>query len=121
MVPTPRLTIEDREARIGADLRRLRIDARLTQVELAQRAGIGVSTLQGLERGQGSTVSSLIRVLRALDREEWMDQLAPSRQPVTDPMALLRQRQAAAAPRRVRRPRPEPGSAAQVADAVHTS
>ncbi|WP_425530571.1 helix-turn-helix domain-containing protein [Wohlfahrtiimonas chitiniclastica] len=43
-----------------------RIQKNITQVDLAKRAGVGVATLQRLEKGEGSSLSVFIRVLIAL-------------------------------------------------------
>ncbi|WP_240930367.1 helix-turn-helix transcriptional regulator [Isoptericola sp. BMS4] len=55
--------------RLGAAVRRLRLDHRLTQAELARAAGVSRQWLVGLERGQtpGLEVGRLMRVLDALD------------------------------------------------------
>jgi transcriptional regulator with XRE-family HTH domain len=99
-------TTEEWERRLGADARRLRLAQGVTQVELAQRANVSVSALKYLEWGRGSTLTTLIRVARALGRTSWLDALAPE-EPSVSPMALLRegQRRAASAPRRARAPR----------------
>ena len=65
------------ERALGMDVRRLRIEHSLTQSELAHRANISPSAVKALESGRGSSLSTLIKVLRALDRSEWLDQLVP--------------------------------------------
>jgi transcriptional regulator with XRE-family HTH domain len=98
----------DLEADLGRQLRDLRHRADLTQDDLARRANVGVSTVRRLEAGQGGTLDSLIAVVRALDREDWLATLAPA--PVVSPMEALRARRAAEAKRRQRvRPR-RPGA-----------
>jgi transcriptional regulator with XRE-family HTH domain len=78
---------EELERALGARLRELRIDRRLTQVELADRANISVGALQHLEGGSGATTSTLTRVLHALGRDAWIDQLgSPS---AFNPLELL--------------------------------
>jgi transcriptional regulator with XRE-family HTH domain len=90
------------EARIGDQVRALRLDAGLDQVSLARRADVSTSTLQSLEHGRGSTITSLVRVLRALDAEDALDALAPAS--AVSPIDVLRS--ADPAPRRrVYRPR----------------
>jgi transcriptional regulator with XRE-family HTH domain len=39
---------------------------RLTAVEVADRAGVGVNTVRRLENGEGATIESLLRIARAL-------------------------------------------------------
>jgi transcriptional regulator with XRE-family HTH domain len=69
----------------GALLRRLRQRARLTQEELAERAGVGVRTVRGLETGQRAnpritTVQDLARALELApaDREQLLRTALPA-------------------------------------------
>ena len=50
----------------------------LDQQSLAQRAGVALNAVKHLESGQGARVSSLIKVLRALERVDWLETLAPT-------------------------------------------
>jgi transcriptional regulator with XRE-family HTH domain len=84
----PTRSTDEWEARIGAQLRSLRLDAGLDQISLARRADISTSTLQSLENGRGSTVRSLVRVLRALDADDALDSLAPAS--AVSPIDVLR-------------------------------
>ena len=86
---------EEWEAVVGAQVRDLRQRAELRQRDLAHLANVSVSALQRLEAGQGSSLSTLVAVLRALDREPWLHELAPPA-PVS-PMAALRERRRAEA------------------------
>ncbi len=74
-------------ARLGDALRSLRLAQNLGQTELAQRAGVGRSAIQNLETGHG-TLSTLVRVVRALGREDWLASLAA--QPTINPLHLVR-------------------------------
>jgi transcriptional regulator with XRE-family HTH domain len=69
--------VADLEAELGSKLRLLRLDRNLDQVTLAARAGVGLNSLKRLELGHGSTMHTLISVVRALDREEWLKTVAP--------------------------------------------
>lgn len=71
------LTTEEMESDLGERLRDLRLHRNLTQKTLAERAGVSPGALRNLEGGAGTTVTTLIRVLRALGREEWLDTVAP--------------------------------------------
>jgi transcriptional regulator with XRE-family HTH domain len=67
---------------LGARLRGARLSRNLSQAQLAQDAGIGRVTLQRLEEGKvNASLPSLIRVLRALDMSEGLDQLLPAPRP----------------------------------------
>ena len=83
----------------GKQLRELRISKNLDQVSTAERAGISEKALRNLEAGRGSSVETLIRVLKALDSLDGLRLLAP--RPSVSPLALLRH--SGAARRRVRR------------------
>ena len=72
------LPTDDREAEIGRQLRSLRLRQDLDQRTLAERAGVALNVVKNLEAGKGSTVSSLIRVLRALGRADWLNSLSPT-------------------------------------------
>ena len=96
--PAVYATVCDLEARLGASLRRLRLDRNLEQATLAHRAGISLRSLQRLEVGQGSTTHTLIRVLRALDSEDWLKTIAPV--PTINPLTTAKPRQRAAGRRK---------------------
>jgi|ERR1700733_12903686 len=66
------------EQLLGSRLRDLRILRNLDQVSLAERAGVSLNALKHLESGKGARVNSLIKVLRALDRADWLETLAPA-------------------------------------------
>jgi transcriptional regulator with XRE-family HTH domain len=91
------------EQLLGSRLRELRILRNLDQVSLAERAGVSLNALKHLESGKGARVNSLIKVLRALDRTDWLDTLAPTVS--ISPMQMLKResREPKRARRRVRR------------------
>lgn len=71
------LSTEDLERRIGEQVRALRIAALLAQDELAERANISTGAVQGLERGTGSSLKTLLKVARVLERSEWVESFDP--------------------------------------------
>ena len=88
------------EAELGERLKTLRVHRNLDQVTLAERAGISVRTLRNLESGSGSSLRTLILVVRALGREQWLESIAPV--PTINPLMLTRTaspRQRASKPR----------------------
>jgi transcriptional regulator with XRE-family HTH domain len=89
------------EQELGRQVRGLRIRLDQTQEDLARAANVSVSTIQSLERGQGSSLATLIQVVRALGREGWLNDLAPT--PSVSPMQLLRDQRAGRPRQRVRR------------------
>lgn len=92
-------TSHELEQQLGARLRELRILRSLDQRSLATRAGVSLNAIKHLESGQGARVNSLVKVLRALDRAEWLQTLAPKVS--ISPMQMLRQGRRE--PKRVRR------------------
>ena len=72
---------------LGGRLKTLRLSTGLTQRSLADKAGISPRALRDLEAGRGSTLHTLVRVLKALDADQAIDALVP--QPGISPMALL--------------------------------
>jgi len=89
---------------LGAQVRRRRIMAALTQEELAALADISVSAVANLETGAGANLSTLVKVVRALGATDWLDALGPP-QPAVSPIQMLRNERQAGRPRqRVRKP-----------------
>lgn len=70
-------TIAELEAQLGERLKALRLNQNLDQITLAERAGISVGALKNMENGSGSTLKTLVAVLRILGREEWLSTIAP--------------------------------------------
>jgi transcriptional regulator with XRE-family HTH domain len=62
---------------LGRQIRDLRLLRNLDQRTLAARAGVALNAVKRLESGAGATVGTLIKVLRALDRADWLATLAP--------------------------------------------
>jgi len=94
-------TIEQTEAALGAQVKRARIEQGLSQNMLADLSNVSLATVQNLERGSGSSLATLIKVVRVLKKEAWLEQLAPDHGP--SPMQLLRASRGAAPRLRVRR------------------
>src|ERR1022692_1957639 len=63
------------EAHVGQQVRAARLAADIDQVSLAARANVAVGSLKNLEAGRGSTLRTLVRIVRALDLEDWLDSL----------------------------------------------
>ena len=69
---------EELETEVGRQLRTLRLRSDLDQRQLAERAGIALNAVKHLENGKGATLRSLARVLRVLNRTDWLRALAPT-------------------------------------------
>jgi transcriptional regulator with XRE-family HTH domain len=92
---------DELEKVIGGRIRSLRIGESLTQAEVAETANVSLGALKHLESGAGATVRTLVKVLRALGREDWLDTLEPETHSF-NPLDLLTAREREA---RVARPR----------------
>ncbi len=62
---------------VGENIRALRLQRNLTQRVLADQAGVSLTALRHLESGEGANLFTLIRIVRALDRQDWLQALAP--------------------------------------------
>jgi transcriptional regulator with XRE-family HTH domain len=79
---------DDWEATVGEQFRTLRLSRNLDQAQLAELAGVSLGSVKGLEQGRGSTLKTIVRLARALDREDWLRGLAP--RPTVSPIDVLR-------------------------------
>ena len=70
-------TLSEHELDLGEKLKRLRLNKNWDQKMLAARAGVSVRALRNLEAGNGSTVKTLLSIVRALGRESWLETIAP--------------------------------------------
>lgn len=75
---TESMITEEWEETLGRQLRDLRLRQNVDQRQLAEQAGVALNVVKNLEAGKGATVKSLVKVLRALGRVEWIDSLAPA-------------------------------------------
>ena len=75
-------------AEIGRRLQQRRLESQLTQAELAEQAGVSKRTLERIEAGMSSQLSSLVRVLRVLELLPQLDTAFPETGP--RPMDLLK-------------------------------
>jgi transcriptional regulator with XRE-family HTH domain len=110
-VERTRRTTGEWEAILGGEVRAARIAANFDQAELARRADISLGAVKNLEGGKGSSLKTLVRVVRALGRTEWLESLTP---PITvSPLAMLRSKRSdpharQRVSRRTRLPKREP-------------
>jgi len=91
-------TPEELQTLLGGRIRSIRLNRNLDQRTTAEKAGISEKALRNLENGRGSTVETLMRVLKALEYLQGIDMLAPEIS--VNPLDLLRQSKP---PQRVRR------------------
>ena len=95
------LPISELAQEVGRQVREYRIRKGLEQAQVAEIADISERTVRALEQGGGSSLDTLLRVMKALGTLDGLDKLFP--QPATiDPLALLKR---STPPRRVSRKR----------------
>ncbi len=73
---------------IGERTARRRLDLQLSQADLAEEAGLSKRTVERMEAGESAQLSSMIRVLRALNLMDKLDGLIP--EVTARPMELLK-------------------------------
>ena len=73
---------------LGRRIQAMRLDANWSQATLATKAGLSTPSLSHLEDGKGAQLSSLLRVLRALNQLDNLELAFPPPQP--SPLALLK-------------------------------
>jgi len=76
------------QATLGKRLKRERLNQNITQAELAKQAGISRRTLVAAEKGEGTTLLTLIRLLRGLGKLAQLDQFMP--EPPVSPIQLAK-------------------------------
>ncbi len=81
---TPKTMLEE----LGRRLARRRLDLGITQADAAKSAGLGKRTVERIEAGGDTQVSTLLRLLRVLDLLGGMEHLVPEGGP--SPMDLLK-------------------------------
>ena len=91
------MTIPELAVELGRKAKAYRLWKRLEQAEVAGLAGISVRTLRFLELGRGSSLETLLRVMKALGALDGREVLFP-KIPSVDPLAMLK---GEAAPRRI--------------------
>ncbi len=82
------LTDEGILLELGGRIARRRLEFQLTQAALAEQAGVSKRTVERVESGASSQISTLIRVFRVLQLFEALDGLIPESGP--RPMDLLK-------------------------------
>ena len=73
-------------AELGKRLTRYRLNANISQTQLANEAGISRKTVYNAENGQSIQLESLVRLLRALGQLENLNAFLPS--PQISPISL---------------------------------
>ncbi|MGH9075803.1 MAG: helix-turn-helix domain-containing protein [Acidimicrobiales bacterium] len=85
---TPEITDATVLGELGDRLARTRLEHNITQQGLATEAGVSKSTVERLEAGGETKLSSFIRVLRVLGLLDQLDRLVP--EPLPSPIEALK-------------------------------
>ncbi|RBP51244.1 helix-turn-helix domain-containing protein [Arenicella xantha] len=85
---------------LGARLQKIRKQYDYTQTQLAEAAGIGVATLRRIEDGKDSQLSSWIKLMKALEMSNAIDQLLPEsfNSPMAEALSRKRRSRASDSP-----------------------
>ncbi|MDA0706601.1 MAG: helix-turn-helix transcriptional regulator [Proteobacteria bacterium] len=73
---------------LGSKLERLRLSKNINQSALAEEAGVSRRTITRLENGDGTSLDTLIRVMRALGIVDRLETLLPD--PATRPIERIK-------------------------------
>ena len=79
--------------RLGERLKAVRIRMDMTQEDLARQAGTNSLTVANLEKGKSVTVANLVRIMRALDMLETLEEAFPA--PKISPILLKKEQKKA--------------------------
>ena len=93
------------EKTIGETIRRLRIKKGLPLEEVAAISSLSPVSVRALELGRGSTVSTLLKVLKAIDEADFLLEWAEKSNEVSPLQVLRTSRKLAMEPKRVSRNR----------------
>lgn len=81
------LGVNESLSEFGLRIKEIRIGACLTQKDLAEKAGVSLSTIRRIEDGQTVQFENILRVLKALNLLSKLEMLVPSQR--LTPMQLL--------------------------------
>jgi transcriptional regulator with XRE-family HTH domain len=71
------MMIAELERNLGLQVRNVRLRQNISQQTLADQAGVALTSVKNLEAGKGTTITSFIKVIRALRKEDWLTTFAP--------------------------------------------
>ena len=84
-------TPKELEEALGEDIKALRLQKNIARRSLGAIAGVSENALRNLEGGKGTSLKTLIRVVKALNREDWLNLVAPKTS--INPLHLVREKQ----------------------------
>ena len=93
--------MQPEEKTIGETIRRLRIKKGLPLEEVAARASLSPISVRALELGRGSTLSTMLKVLKAIDEVDFILDWVEKSNEISPIQALRISRKLASEPKRV--------------------
>ena len=93
------------EKKLGETIRRLRIHKGIPLEEVAAKASLSPMSVRALELGRGSTLSTLLKVFKAIDETEFLLCWMQKSKEVSPLLALRYSRKQAMEPKRVSKKR----------------
>ncbi len=79
------------ETSLGEDIKAIRLQKNIDRRTLCAIAGVSENALRNLEGGRGTSLKTLIRIIKALNREDWLNQLTPKTS--INPLHLVREKE----------------------------
>jgi transcriptional regulator with XRE-family HTH domain len=70
-------SVDELQVKMGAHVRRLRLERNLGVEAVAERTGLAEKSVRNLEGGRGSTTETLLKVLVAVDAQRVLRALTP--------------------------------------------
>lgn len=84
-------TAQELEETLGENIKTLRLQKNINRQSLSAKAGVSETALRNLEGGKGATLKTLTRVVKALNKENWLNSIAP--QASINPLHLVHNQQ----------------------------
>lgn len=84
---TPQELIET----LGENIKTLRLQKNCDRQSLCAQAGISETALINLEGGKGATLNTFIRVIKTLNKTDWLNSIAPT--PSINPLHFIKNKQ----------------------------
>jgi transcriptional regulator with XRE-family HTH domain len=100
------LTDETILAELGGRLVQRRLELKLTQADLAEQAGVSKRTVERIEAGATTQMSTMIRIFRVLELVDRLEMLVPEAGPRPMDLLKLKGRERQRAPRKKADDRP---------------
>lgn len=96
-------------ARLGKEVKRIRLERNLSQAEVAERAGLDRTTVGKLEAGRAATLLTVVQVLRAIGRLDLLDAFHQEPQPTPYMLVEAQEKYLKQQRKRASRKKPEVG------------